>query len=81
MKCPHCNQQINIGKVLGALTSKKKAASSRLNGKKGGRPKVESIQFINPSVKDAQNNLSAIQNLSPTAPMIATPSTDPNCQL
>jgi len=43
MKCPHCNQQINIGKILGSLKSKKKAESSKINGMKGGRPKVTTL--------------------------------------
>ena len=43
MKCPHCNQQINIGKILGSLKSKKKAESSKINGMKGGRPKATTL--------------------------------------
>ena len=47
MKCPHCNQQINIGKILGSLKSKKKAESSKINGMKGGRPKATTIPNFN----------------------------------
>jgi hypothetical protein len=39
MECPHCNKEINIGALLGAQTSKRKAAASRRNAKLGGRPK------------------------------------------
>lgn len=56
MKCPHCNQQINIGKILGSLKSKKKAESSKINGMKGGRPKATTLQNFKSNVSDAQPN-------------------------
>jgi hypothetical protein len=56
MKCPHCNQQINIGKILGSLKSKKKAESSKMNGMKGGRPKATTLQNFKSNVSDAQPN-------------------------
>jgi len=56
MKCPHCNQQINIGKILGSLKSKKKAESSKINGMKGGRPKATTLQNFKSNVLDAQPN-------------------------
>jgi len=41
MKCPKCGYELHktAGAVLGSIKTDKKAASSRENGKKGGRPK------------------------------------------
>jgi hypothetical protein len=39
MKCPHCQNEINIGELLGSVTSKAKARAARANGKLGGWPK------------------------------------------
>lgn len=42
MKCPHCGKEIKVedaAKALGSTKTKKKAAASRENGKKGGRPR------------------------------------------
>lgn len=41
MKCPHCLKEINPAQLLGSIKSKKKAKSSKENGKKGGRPKTK----------------------------------------
>ena len=40
MKCPKCEARINPASMLGSIKSKRKAQSSRKNGKKGGRPKA-----------------------------------------
>jgi hypothetical protein len=42
MKCPHCGKEINPASIMGRVKSEKKAAASRENGKKGGRPKKNS---------------------------------------
>ncbi len=42
MKCPHCRKVITLSlftSELGKRTSKRKAKTSRENGKLGGRPK------------------------------------------
>lgn len=39
MNCPHCGKEINIGSLMGSVTSKRKARASRANGKLGGWPK------------------------------------------
>lgn len=39
MNCPHCGKEINIGSLMGSVTSKRKAKASRANGKLGGWPK------------------------------------------
>ena len=43
-KCPHCGKEISneqLAAGMGAIKSDKKAAASRENGKKGGRPPIE----------------------------------------
>ena len=39
MKCPHCGNDINIGSLLGSVSSKRKARAARQNAKLGGWPK------------------------------------------
>jgi len=39
MECPHCHRQINVGALLGSVSSQAKAEAARLNGAKGGLPK------------------------------------------
>ena len=42
MKCPHCQKEISneqLAAGMGSIKTEKKAAASRENGKKGGRPK------------------------------------------
>lgn len=39
MKCPHCNREINVGTLLGSVSTPKKAKAARANAKLGGWPK------------------------------------------
>ena len=48
MKCPHCNKKIEdkliikeSARIRGSIVTKRKKVSSKMNGKKGGRPKGE----------------------------------------
>lgn len=38
ISCPHCNQPINPGSLLGSYRSPAKAQAARINGRKGGNP-------------------------------------------
>jgi len=40
MKCPACGTNLKPGVLMGKLRSEKKARAARINGRKGGRPKV-----------------------------------------
>lgn len=46
-KCAHCFE-VNVGALIGARKSKKKAAASRLNGDLGGRPIAEKPVRLRP---------------------------------
>jgi hypothetical protein len=39
MNCPHCKKLINVGALLGSVSTEAKAEAARANGAKGGRPK------------------------------------------
>ena len=45
MKCPHCKKEIDdkliikeSARIRGSIVTKRKKVSSKINGKKGGRP-------------------------------------------
>jgi hypothetical protein len=38
MKCPHCKRDINVGALLGSVSTPRKAAAARENAKLGGWP-------------------------------------------
>jgi len=39
MNCPHCGKQINIGALIGSVSTPAKARAARENAKLGGWPK------------------------------------------
>lgn len=39
MKCPHCQREINIGVLIGSVSTPAKARAARENAKLGGWPK------------------------------------------
>lgn len=39
MNCPHCGKEINVGALIGSVSTAAKAAAARENGKLGGRPR------------------------------------------
>jgi hypothetical protein len=39
MRCPYCKREINVGALLGSVSTPAKAAAARRNGKLGGWPK------------------------------------------
>lgn len=39
MKCPECGMEINVGALIGSVSTRAKAEAARRNGRKGGRPK------------------------------------------
>ena len=44
MNCPHCGKEINVGALIGSVSTPAKTRSSRANGKLGGRPKKPSCR-------------------------------------
>ena len=39
MNCPHCGKTINVGALIGSISTPAKARAARDNGKLGGRPR------------------------------------------
>lgn len=59
MKCPHCNHDLNIGKLLSSVRSERKSEASRRNGakNKGGLVKAGSCEsLIKQAAKLYSNN-------------------------
>lgn len=57
MNCPHCGKEINVGTLLGSVSTPAKARSSRENGKLGGRPKKpkRTARRRNARITDGEN--------------------------
>jgi hypothetical protein len=47
MKCPHCGKTINIGALLGSISTPRKTAAARRNAKLGGWPKGRKRKKLN----------------------------------
>jgi hypothetical protein len=47
MRCPHCKREINIGALLGSVSTPAKTEAARANGKLGGRPRKKKRQRQN----------------------------------
>lgn len=65
MECPHCGKEINIGSLLGSVTSRVKAEAARENGKLGGRPRTKKRKK-----RSADPNVSAYSVVSEVSEVI-----------
>lgn len=61
MNCPHCGHKINVGSLMGSQRSKAKAAASKANGAKGGRPrKTPKVDTASESANDKSSHGGAV---------------------
>jgi len=70
MNCPHCGKRINVGKLLRSKrpTAAQKEAA-RLNGSKGGRPKLQKAERPNHVIANGakiEERLSGLGTIWPT---------------
>lgn len=55
MRCPHCKREINIGALLGSVSTPAKTEAARANGKLGGRPRKKKRQRQNSGIDKRDN--------------------------